>query len=382
MIVRKRSGILWIPIIVGTISSLILLSLDLLKDGTDFEQSALGRETTSVFSEVGGEKIHCSDLEDGASCLSGYNKNGYKKDVALWLGNSQLHAINQYRRGDENAPAILHRMLSQKGHYLVTYSQPNANLQEHYLLFEYIKSKLPIKLLILPVVFDDTREDGIRSKMTIAMQDANTRNALLGTEEGERIINSIQDASGQNNDLAALSNTVQEKVERSINTWLEEESVLWRSRSELRGQLYVALYRLRNTVFGIKATTKRRIIRGRYNKNMTSLKEILESAKNSNISTLVYIVPIRGDVEAPYDLSEYRKFKKDIETIASRADSTFVNMESVIPAKLWGTKDGTSIAGDTEIDFMHFQAAGHSLMASYIFKKLNEKILVRGAGNR
>lgn len=382
MIVRKRLGISWIPIIVGMISSVILLSLNLLKDSTDFGQLALGTETTSVFSEAGGEKIHCSDFEDHAPCISGYKKNGYKKDVALWLGNSQLHAINKYRQGDENAPAILHRMLSQKGHYLVTYSQPNANLQEHYLLFEYLKSRLPIKLLIMPVVFDDMREDGIRSTMVSAIQDTKTRNTLLRTEEGERIVNSVQDTSDKNEEFAALSNTAQEKVERSINGWLEEKSVLWRSRSELRGQLYLALYRLRNTVFGIKATTKRRIIRGRYSKNMSSLKEILESARNGDISTLVYIAPIRGDVEAPYDLSEYRIFKKDVETIASRTSSVFVNIESLIPAKLWGTKDSTSITEDAEIDFMHFQAAGHSLMASYILKKLNEKVLARGTGNR
>ena len=44
--------------------------------------------------------------------------------------------------------------LSYRFSSIITFSQPNANLQEHYVLFEYLRHRLPVRTLILPLVFD------------------------------------------------------------------------------------------------------------------------------------------------------------------------------------------------------------------------------------
>ena len=82
----------------------------------------------------------------------------------LWLGNSQLHLVNQFRQGDEVAPYWMRAGLSCPD---VTvpfgFSLANANLQEHYVLATYAVARLPVRLILLELCFDDMREDGLRA---------------------------------------------------------------------------------------------------------------------------------------------------------------------------------------------------------------------------
>ena len=80
-----------------------------------------------------GERVHCGDLSDLNICIDSYKNTNDKMPVILWLGNSQLHAINQPQPNDEVSPLILHKKLKKFGTYTLTFSQPNANLQEHFL---------------------------------------------------------------------------------------------------------------------------------------------------------------------------------------------------------------------------------------------------------
>ena len=51
--------------------------------------------------------------------------------------------------------------LINKNYFLLTLSQPNANLQEHYILYR-INNLINIDVLVLPIVFDDLRETNLR----------------------------------------------------------------------------------------------------------------------------------------------------------------------------------------------------------------------------
>ena len=105
-------------------------------------------------------------LNDLDECLKGYAMQARGMPVVLWLGNSQLHAINHYRQGEETAAPDLHRRFRDWGIYFLALSQPNANLQEHHLLLAHLLDQLRVDTLVLPVVFDDMREDGIRASLS------------------------------------------------------------------------------------------------------------------------------------------------------------------------------------------------------------------------
>lgn len=346
----------------GAALALVLLSIYFGDKRVNFEDAAtFGAQTSSVFSTRGQYPIHCADSRDVDLCIAGAKARRSTR-TALWLGNSQVHAVNQLRQGQTNAPPLLFDSLSARGLDLLTFSQPNANMQEHYVLFEYLRHKLSVRVLILPVVFDDLREEGLRSEIASLAKDEPTSRALLGTAIGRRLV-SAAFAVPQDQDTAGISQTMQERAERTLDAWLAEHSPLWAARPTMRGELFTRFYLLRNTLFGIKATTKRKMIRGRYAVNWEALEAITKVAKNSGISVVLYVVPLRSDVDIPYNLTEYESFKSRLQNLAIKEGASFSNLEGLVPPKLWGTKAGTSLGEEAELDFMHFQAGGHRLLA-------------------
>ncbi len=363
-----------LPIILGCVIALVFLNLNYLGKKTNFEDAAtFGAGTSSVMASVDGYRIHCNDSRDVTECIEGAKARGAECS-ALWLGNSQVHAVNQLREGETNAAPILFERLKASGLDLITFSQPNASLQEHLVLFEYLQRQLPIQALILPVVFDDTREEGLRKEVAYFLNDPSTRAALSGTASGAKILRAHETAAppDTDSDTAGIAHTLQERVERFLNAWLGEHSTLWAARPEIRGQLMLNLYLLRNTVLGIKPTSKRKVIRGRYQDNLAALEAMLASAASRDITVLLYIVPLRNDVEIPYVDSEYQAFKAETQTLAKQYGATFANLESLVPAELWGSKAATSAGKQQELDFMHFQAGGHQILAARLAELIAE----------
>ena len=366
-----RHIVLLSPFILGICFAFLFLKILSPDNKIDFEDAAtFGAGTTNYWATNDGFKIHCADSRDVEECLDGILARHSTRSV-LWLGNSQLHSVNGLRRGETTATPILFKGLQLQGLDLVTFSQPNANLQEHYLLFEYLSSRLPLQYLILPMVFDDTREDGLRKEVSNFLSDKNTKNALSKTSIGQKILDSNKPKSSDgNDDMAGITNTLQVVAEDKLNSVLRIHSQLWAERSEMRGQIFTGLYVLRNSIFRINPSSKRKMIRGRYLDNMNAFEAILASASERGISVLVYIAPLRSDVESPYVDSEYNFFKKDVERLSNIYGAKFSNLENLVPPELWGSKEGTSLGNRLEIDFMHFQGGGHRYLAQKILNLL------------
>ncbi len=359
-------------LILGCITGIILLYISLYyeKENLRFEDLALGNENVVMLGEVNGKAIHCHDLNDLNRCLSSYENDGRQQPVLLWLGNSQLHAINQYKLGEETAASEIHRRFQTKGDYFLTLSQPNANLQEHYLLFSYIFNQLPLEMLVLPVVFDDMRDDGIRTSLSKALNDQNTTSSLRYSSIGQSLIANYGEQDAAGNDMAALDGTVQKKTEKKLNELLNEIWPIWAERPTLRGNFFNWLYQFRNWSLRIDPSSTRKMIHGRYKKNKDALTALLDFAKIQKIKVLVYIAPLRNDVKIPYNPEEYEMFKSEIKKIALKSNANFLNLENLVPGQLWGTKESTTIGIEQELDFMHFQAGGHGLLAEELYEAI------------
>ncbi len=354
-----------LPIITGMVLFFVATNIWFTKRETKFDEIALGAETQSHFASVDSVPIHCHDVEDASLCIEGWEERG-KHPSVLWLGNSQVHAINQMKESDTTGASLLFHILQSSELDLLTFSQPNANFQEHYVLFEYLTKRLKLGTLILPAVFDDTRETGLRDGVEIALQGSEVITALTASSVGRILLEETQAKDG-GGDLAGLHETMQEKVESRLTDWLGQHSPIWVARVELRGQLMNLLYRLRNLALGINPQSKRRVIKGRYNKNLDALTALLDSAGQQNIQTLVYIAPLRDDVEVPYVAEEYELFKSEIQRRVEESGAIYINLEHLVPGALWGTKDTTTIGGGTELDFMHFKGGGHKLLSDKLY---------------
>ena len=69
-------------------------------------------------------------------------------------------------------------------------------------------------------------------------------------------------------------------------------------------------------------------------------------------------------------MSQYVKFKSEIQTISKKSGVRYANLESLVPAELWGVKPNTTFDSELELDFMHFQAGGHQLLADKLYEEL------------
>ena len=364
-----------LPIIIGVVLGVFILNylLEYGDNNVDLELFALGNETSKSISKVDNIAIHCDGYIDAGECTNGY-KSTATNNVLLWLGNSQIHSINQMKSGDETAVPILHKLLKKRKKYLVAFSQPNANLQEHYVLFEYLKTQLPVKTLILPVVFDDMRETGIRDDLSNILKLPEVSARLLKMEIGDYILNTNNKSESAGSGYDALDSTPQKRVEKKLDAWVGMAWPLWEKRSSIRGKIFIFLYEFRNWVFGINPSSIRKLIPGRYILNQKALSAILAVANESNINVLMYNVPLRNDIISPYDPEQYSKFKEYLSLIASKYNARYVDFDSLVPGKYWGTKE-SQYDKKSEIDFMHFQFKGHKLLADALFSEIIKKNL-------
>ena len=358
-----------IELIIAAALSLLLIKSSYLLN-SDLDKFAYGETTQAFYAKQNENFVHVEKLNSNSlnNLKRGWEKRG-EKEVLFILGNSQTSAINQKKISEVNYVKLLSDKLSDR-YDVICHSMPNANLQEMLYSFMFFQEKYPVKKLIIPVFMDDLREDNIRSfffRQPISdLFNIEHNSSISKTINSEiKTLNSdLNQLSIDNNlDMKALDETVQKKVEEYLDDKLSDVSEYWASRKNMRGRVMIFLYKLRNTVLGINPQTKRKLIKRRFDKNFDALKVILDFSEGNNIEVLLYVPPIRNDVEVPYVIEEYDNFKFELQKLSKKYKNiTFLNLESTVNEKYWGTKESTILFGGEELDFMHFQFQGHKIL--------------------
>lgn len=334
------------------------------------DELALGKTTVTRTAVYRGQRINAWRLSDYPVVYT-VKPNASNDPEWLWLGNSQLHAINQASDDDQSAAYYASELA---GFPVFALSLPNASLVEHLVITAWALPRRTPQWLIVPVVYDDLRNDEYRPGWE-AILDTTLRASLGAIPEAAEFVaefdRNVKPAGGdfQGTSRAAgglLSISLQDVCENWLETRVADLWPVWRDRDQSYAALSNDIYRLRNWFFGITPQTKRAMIPLRYKKNMAALDAILRTAASRGVRALVYIVPLRNDVEPPYVVSEYQAWKKTIAELAASRNAEFVDIESLVPPAEWGTYGA-------EIDFMHFRVAGHRLMAEAIVKAIKNR---------
>ena len=337
---------------------------------------ALGTQTVEANESVDGLSITASRVGKLRSLVRELRARPVPgRPVVLWLGNSQMHAINQYRPGDHLATYWLVNDVSCALCLLpIGATIPNADIQEHYVLASYFISQIKTDLVVLELCFDDLREDGLRDEFELVMDD-NTRKHLDRSVVGKQILTAWDARAKVNPDaeeVAGLQGFVQRPVEKALVSGLGALFPLWRARPYLRAELLDDLYWFRNWVFRIKPSTVRRMIAVRYERNMRALETLMEGVARDRIPMIAYIAPIRNDVSIPYEPAVYARWKDEVAALAARHGVTLLNLEALVPGNLWGSYH------NDDIDFMHFQGPGHQLVANALRPDVMRLLAARG----
>ena len=362
--IRKYSLILnfLLPLFIGII--FLYGYREHIRPSTDI---GLGEGTSSYTPFFENYPIHLQNPVYADSMKAGWIQRG-KKDITLWIGNSQLHGVNQYMPGKINCIAYLFNRLKPQNREVLGVSFPNANIQEFLVSAIYFSKLIPAKRILMPIFYDDMREDGIRDLLkTRAIEDSISKDSTYFLQL-ENIMNlykhSETNLDPAPDDFSGIKETTQDISERYLNGLFEKKWSLWKSRPDIRGNFYNDLYNARNALLGINASSVRKMIPGRYTENYNALLAIIKYCRDAEIDLLLYIPPIRHDVPLPYDLKGYGIFKKDIEQLCISNNIRFMNLENLVPGRYWG------MASKTSIDFMHFQDTGHHLIADTMFETL------------
>src|SRR5262249_19530002 len=123
------------------------------------EDLALGLENWASPAEFKGRRLNAWKLEEYKQFYPTTAEAPAAREV-LWVGNSQLHAINQRRLGEDQVAAYYaSQALDQPG---VCLSRPKANLQERLVMLQWALTRRRPQWFILPLVFDKLRNDTLR----------------------------------------------------------------------------------------------------------------------------------------------------------------------------------------------------------------------------
>ena len=291
--------------------------------------------------------------------LTELNKNN--KSI-LFLGNSQMGAINNFKSGDLSYISFLSKNLkskkstiSIKGLWL-----PNANIKEFEMIHQTLdKCDINTKLIMIPVFLDDTRINDIRDELD---------NYPYLICQKEKSINSVNSPNLSN--IEKLNNNIKKRFK------------VFEDLDGLNEKFRIDIYKIRNYFFNIKPTTIRNIRKTSYEDNINSLSNIIKVRGNKKLKTLVYIPPLLNSNNGgpiPYKKIDYINFKKQISKICKPQNCIYLNLENEVPTNLWGLKMSTNFKTQKEeLDFMHFTGQGHKIFAdkfSEIITKYAKDIL-------
>ncbi len=280
----------------------------------------------------------------------------------LILGNSQLGAINQISSGDINyAHKLAIDFENTKINNLVIRSIwiPNSSLSEFNLIYSSISDcSGNVKNLIIPLFLDDTRESSIRPSLENYMY------KICGIDSG---LLSSKVSKEAKSETITNSKRIGDKIINIIPILKETKS----TNTSLR----TFLYKLRNTIFNVNPSTKRRTIKSAYNTNIKSLRHLISSRKGSQGFTITYIPPLLYSSNLnliPYIPSEYTLFKNQMLKLCQYNGCYLYNLEALIPDHLWGSKESTSFTEKSaELDFMHFTYEGHHIFFNKLKMLIN-----------
>ena len=349
-------------------SALSIAPLRATDDGRALDEAALDDATASLRANHRGSTIGAYRVTDYPATYPVDSPKG-NSSHGLWLGNSQLHAVNEGADAKNTAAGYASDIL---GVPLLALTLPNACLQEHLFVLSWALTRSKPDIVVLPLVYDDLREVGLRSDLAelglhldaVLMKSIGLEAEVfdLADEESE-----IERDNQPPTPLYALS--LQPIVEDWLDQWAAEHLALWNLRTNIRGQIKISLMHLRNKVFNINSQTKRPMIPHREIRNMEALKCIIEICERESVPLVGYVAPLRWTPEPPYMLPEYRTWKNRVSQIfAQHKHSSFLDYDRIVSAELWGFySDGEEGA----VDFMHFKERGHVILGGKVAAEVN-----------
>ena len=295
--------------------------------------------------------------------------------LIVFSSMSQAYVVNDRKPGDRVFVEIVDDAIEPDGAGAWGFFAPNLTNEELVLQVLALTRtpKTTPAVLVLGLCFDKYRNIDLRPGYR-ALLAADPELRKSWAEVASRYETSrAQAAAKMRSTLEALavnSATGEESLstrwDRRFRTAAGTVFPLVANRTELNGYAQQTLFEVRNAVLRIDPTTKRPILRARYEMNLEFLDIAIELAEERGIEPLLYIVPLNPQASSPYVPAEYDEFKVRMRAEAERYGVRLANFEDVVPATDWGEFMGGA-------DFKHFRGAGHEATARALLAEFGDR---------
>lgn len=389
-------GVGALPVVIGLALGVVAFSA-LAATHADFdpESFGLGNNTTQHAQQLpGGPFGGRSEWPTSAA----ENARAHKERgalVALWLGASQLHAINEFHEGDVLAVDQANRLAERDRLPVAFYlrSMGNSNFHDHLGMYLRFRQEGVIPdYLIVALTYDDLREGGMRPAVVRAIPDLDVDIAGLSPEareafavlekEVEILAHAKADADAPV-ERTATEGTPQALLEDRLVGGLERAWPAYAARTALTSWAELRLrYSLRRGINAVKRTLRISsgappVPRATEVRNKKALDALVELAQRDGAQVILYRQPHVQGIEPFYhDRAAYDAFFAWVtERYAPRGVHVF-DFEKVVPAHLYGMSNWGLV------DVFHFSAEGHRLLADAVYENFRAVHLARAGGSR
>lgn len=282
--------------------------------------------------------------------------------IALWIGNSQLHAINLFKAGDKLAIDYLSENIDslQRGIEVFQISSPHLNILEELVYLSELNNKdiLP-DILIIPITFRSFHFNSIRNKFKGLEGYSNVEKII----KREKVVDffSYEKSLEKKKNASVKNETPQDITENIIETELIKRVPYFSERKNTKSFIkYLPKWLIH------KVSPKRNNVgiglKDNIELSCDALKDLIAFSNNNGITLLFYHVP---HPQSPnsffYDMESYKGFKKKVDRIIQENTTVSVHdLSQTIPDNLWGLNN------DGNKDIYHFQSKGHKMLGNQI----------------
>jgi len=315
---------------------------------------------------------------DIGSCLSRI-PDSRKTPLCIVTGMSQMHTINDRQPGDKLIVEEMDGKLARKGVRCFGLAAPNLCNEEALLilLISLSSEQTHPQVFLYGNCFDKYRNVDLRPSFQAflrgrpELQAAWHAAAIRGKDKypaaSEKMLGTLDSL------ISASASAVDDPLEQ----WLRKTSgavvPIIADRKQLNAVSQQFLFQLRNWTLGIKNSSKRPVIRSRYELNQQFLELIMDECRAHGVEFVTYVIPLNPVAENPYVDSEYIAYKEWLAALCSTRKVAFANFENLVPTEEWGEWMGGP-------DFKHFKGPAHKRTAAAIVDRFGPGLLGGDAG--
>lgn len=302
-----------------------------------------------------------------------YVPDASKVRLVVVSGMSQMYVINNGKPGDKIISQLMDTALRPDG--VRVWGEVAPNLCNEEALLQMVSfchdPRTTPAVFIYALCFDKFRDvdlrpgyqDFLRSRpdLIAAYQQTAAQFASTYPLASEKMRNSLSD-------LKQASSATDHSLDGRIRDGLGEWVPMIRARVDINFAFRFWLEDLRNAVLNITPTSKRPVIRSRYEMNQQFLAMMCDIARQHHVQMILYVVPLNQQAQNPYVPEEYAQFKVWAEKFCQDRGIPYANFENIVPNDEWGTFMGGP-------DFKHFGEEGHVRTAAAVMKTFRPWLL-------